>query len=449
MSSALDSMFKAYDIRGKVGPELNVDSVTKIGRAFADWLPAEGTIAVGHDMRPDSAELADAMIAGLRKQGRDVLDIGQVSSDMIYFVVGDRGLAGGAMITASHNPGEYNGIKLCREKAGGISLDTGLSAVRDAVASDTFDAHDIPGSLSNEDIMEGWIDHVLSFINVSKLDGFNIAADAANGMAGAVLPHLAKKLNMTIAPMYWELDGTFPNHEANPLKTETLVDLQAKIKQDGLDFGVAFDGDGDRVGLVDDEGEIVPPSVIVAMLAKKFLEDKPGATVLYNLICSSVVKETIEANGGVAIKTKVGHSHIKADMLTHDAVFGGEHSAHYYFEDNYNADSGIIAAVIVMEMIGKSGKKLSELRKEYEKYVAITETNFSVDDKQATIGKVRESFSGEGEEDELDGLTVAFSDGWINVRPSNTEPLLRLNAEAHTQDRLDQLVSKVREVIES
>jgi phosphomannomutase len=375
-----------------------------------------------------------------------VWDIGLVSSDMIYFAVGKFGLAGGAMVTASHNPGEYNGIKLCREGAGPIGIGTGLADIRDAVAADNFVPAMEQADIEEHDVREDWAAHVLSFVSEDKWPEYKVAIDAGNGMLGAIAPVVTPRTPLQVTEMYYELDGSFPNHPANPIELANLADLQAKIREEKLDFGIAFDGDGDRAVLVDETGELISGTVMTALLAKHFLDKNPGSTILYNAICGRVVPETTEANGGKAIRTKVGHSYIKADMREHDAVFGGEHSSHYYFRDNWSADSGLLAAMIAVDVLAASGKKLSELTSEYRKYVSLEETNFEVDDKAAVIARMKHAFS-DGEQDELDGLTVNYTDGWLNVRPSNTEPLLRLNAEAKTKERLDELVDKAKEII--
>lgn len=444
----IGSIFKAYDIRGKVGSELTAETAGKIGKAFADWLPTEGTVAVGHDMRPDSAELAGALIDGLRQQGRDVLDIGQVTSDMIYFAVGRNNLAGGAMVTASHNPGEYNGIKLCREEARPVGLEGGLGTIRDEVLRDSFKpAAAKAGGLEARDITEDWINHVLSFIDASKLKPVKLAVDAGNGMAGKVFPELEPYVPWEITEMYFELDGTFPNHEANPLKFETLTDMIAKIKQDKLDGGIAFDGDGDRAFLVDETGTVLTGGVMSAMMADYFLDLHPGASIVYDIRNSRSVPKVILEKGGKPVLSRVGHAYIKDDMRNHDAPFGGEASGHFYFRDNWYADSGLIAAVIGVYVAGLSGKKLSELRQQYTHFAAIPETNFEVEDKAAAIARLTEVFAG-AEQSTLDGLTVTLSDStWFNVRPSNTEPVLRLNAEAASQAEVDQLVAKVIGII--
>ncbi len=442
-------IFKAYDVRGKVGTELNPDVAIRIGKAFAQWLPEQGPVAVGRDMRPDSAELAAAVIEGLRFIGRDVWDIGEVTSDMIYFAAGHFGLAGGVMITASHNPGEYNGIKFCREAAKPVGVETGLLEVRDLAAADNFTADRNEGVLRQKDITEEWITHVLSFIDVADLKPLKLVVDAGNGMAGKIFPYIEKHVPFAVTQMYFELDGTFPNHIANPLERKNIEDLIAKLKAEGADVGLAFDGDGDRAVLIDETGEPLSGTVMTAMLADYFLSLHPGATILVNAICGQAAIDVIEKRGGVVKRTRVGHSFIKNDMRKFGAVFAGEHSGHYYFKNNYMADSGLIAAIIGLFIFSKSGKKLSELVAPYRKsYVQITETNFEVVDKEKIIATVKAKFEdGNSVLDTLDGLTVSFPDAWFNIRPSNTEPLLRLNAEAKTQQRLNQLVYQVKELL--
>lgn len=440
------NIFKAYDIRGKVGTELTADIALRVGKALAQWLPSEGTVAVGRDMRPDSAELAQALIDGLRSQGRTVMDIGQVTSDMIYFAVGQNNLAGGAMITASHNPGADNGIKLCREEAKPIGEASGLLEIRDAVIANNFTDAAVQGDITENDPTEDWIKHVLSFINTDELKPLHIAVDAGNGMAGKIFPDLEPYVPFTVEEMYFELDGTFPNHIANPLKFETLTDLIAKIKEQNLDGGIAFDGDGDRAFLIDETGTVLTGGVMSAMLADYFLEKFPGAHIVYDARNSQTVAEITEEKGGTPVRTRVGHSFIKQRMREVDAPFGGEASGHFYFRDNWYADSGIIAAVIGLYVMCRSGKKLSELREQYTRHPAIPETNFEVADKQAVLDRLKEEFAGY-KTDELDGLTVYADEGWLNVRPSNTESVLRLNVEANTQEALDALVQKATSVI--
>ncbi len=445
---AINNIFKAYDVRGKVGTELTAEVAEHIGKAVADWLPEQGSVAVGRDMRPDSLKLVEALVSGLRAQGRNVIDIGEVTSDMIYFAVGHLNLAGGVMITASHNPGEYNGIKFCRELAKPIGQDTGLFEIRDAVVANEFKpAAAEPGTLEHTEVAEDWIEHTLSFIDTDKLKEIRIAVDAGNGMAGKIFPELEPYVPWEVSEMYFELDGTFPNHEANPLKFETLADLIKNITDNKLDGGIAFDGDGDRAFLVDETGTVMPGNVMIAMLADYFLDRFPSSNILYDLRASLSVPELITEKGGTAVRTRVGHSFIKQIMREQNAPFGGEVSGHFYFRDNFFADSGLIAAVIGLYVAGLSGKSLSELRSFYTKYPSIAETNFVVDDTAAVLARLKETYADQ-QLDELDGLTIDFGDGkWCNVRASNTEPVCRLNAEAHNQADLDELVTNVSALI--
>ena len=440
----ISGIFKAYDIRGAVGTELNESVAKGIGKALADML-APGKVAVG---RPDSGALADAVIAGLTEQGRDVIDIGQVTSDMIYFAVGSMELAGGAMITASHNPGKDNGIKLCREQAKPIGHESGLFDIRDAVIRGKYA---IPGKkrglVEHHDLDEAWVQHVLSFIDPAKLKTMRIAVDAGNGMAGKIFPELEPYVPWEVEEMYFELDGTFPNHEANPLKFETLADMIRIIKEKKLDGGAAFDGDGDRAFLVDETGVVLTGGVMSAMMADYFLKQHPGAKIVYDVRNSRTVPRVIKAGGGEPVLERVGHANIKRRMLEEDAVFGGEASGHFFFRDNWYADSGLIGAVIGLYVAGLSGKKLSELRKEYTHFAAIPEINFVVEDKDGALERLSEAYA-EHEQSRLDGLTVNIGEHtWFNVRASNTEPVMRLNAESDDQATLDDLVERVKELI--
>lgn len=442
----LDNIFKAYDVRGKVGTELNPETIEAIGAAVAAFLPDAGPVVVGRDMRPDSEALAKALTAGLVKQGRDVWDIGQVTSDMVYFATGYHQTAGGVMITASHNPGEYNGIKFCGKNASPIGIESGLLEIKKLVADGQLKDATTPGSVTEKDVVEDWLHHALSFIDVKKLKELNVIVDAGNGMAGKIIPELEPYVPFNVVEMYFELDGTFPNHIANPIEPENIVDLIKRVKDEEADVGVAFDGDGDRAVLIDETGQALSGTVMTAMLAEYFLGKYPKSTILYNATCGWVVPETIEKNGGKAIRTKVGHSYIKAEMKKHSALFAGESSGHYYFKDNYNADSGLIAALVALFILSKSGKKLSELAKQFTKYHHIPETNFVVDNKQAILDKIAETYSDQ-KQDQLDGLTIWTKDAWVNIRPSNTEPILRLNAEAKNQGALSSIVDKVTNII--
>jgi len=442
------AIFKAYDIRGKVGVELTPEVAERVGRAMAQWLPTAGPVAVGRDMRPDSGELAEAAIAGLLASGRDAIDIGEVTSDMIYFAVGEEKLAGGIMITASHNPGEYNGIKLCAEEAKPMSLEGGLGAVRDLVIANSFKDASKAGKRNSRKITDAWVEHALSFIDPGMLTPLRIAVDAGNGMAGAVFPTLEKHVPWHITELYFQLDGTFPNHEANPMKFETLAELIKTIRKNNLDGGVAFDGDGDRAFIVDETGEVLSGGVMSALLADYFLQKFPESHIVYDARNSHTVPEIIRAANGKPTISRVGHSLIKQKMREVDAPFGGEASGHFYFRDNWYADSGLIAAVIGLYVATLSGKRLSYLRKQYSHYHVIPETNFDVDDKQAAIQRIKDAFSSE-KQDELDGISIFLpDDSWFNVRPSNTESILRLNAEAKSLEQLEQLVAKVTSIIQ-
>jgi phosphomannomutase len=443
---SIANIFKAYDVRGKVGTELTAEVAFKIGKAFADWLPQAGVVAVGRDMRPDSLELAESLIKGLLAQGRDVMDLGQVTSDMSYFAVGELNLAGSAMITASHNPGAYNGIKFYRDQVVSVGIGTGLETIRDAVLSDTFkSAPEQPGTLHQRDITEEWVKHCMSFI--TKLKPFHIAIDAGNGMAGAILPHILPKLPITVERMYFELDGTFPNHEANPQKPETLQDLIKKVVDDQLDFGIAFDGDGDRAGFVDDKGRPVLGTDLITLVAHYYLERNPGAEIIHEVRTSRATQEFIRKWGGIPVRTKAGRLQIGKVLREQGAPFGAETTGHFFFKENYDSDAALITALVAMQAITDSGKKLSELVDEYRLYAIIPERNFTVSDTEAVFNELREAFN-DGEQDELDGLTVNYPEYWFNIRASNTEPLVRLNAEANTQAQLDELVDRVKAIVE-
>ncbi len=442
------SIFKAYDIRGKVGEELTPESVEQIARAYANWLPVKGTVAVGHDMRPDSKSLSKAFIKGLVDQGLDVWEIGQVTSDMIYFAVGKWDLAGGAVITASHNPGKDNGIKLYRDKVNAVGLDAGLAEIRDAVlAGELGKPADQAGKITKRSITEEWVAHCLTFID--KLKPFNIAIDAGNGMAGAILPHILPKLPLKVHEMYFKPDGTFPNHEANPQKHENLQDLIKAVKDGNLDFGIAFDGDGDRAAFVDGLGRPVLGTDIISIVAKYYLGKYPGSKIVHDVRTSRATEELVREWGGIPVRVKAGRVSIGSALRKVGGSFGGETTGHLFFKENYEADSGLIAALVTMQALTDSGKKLSELVDEYRRYAMIPEKNLQVkDDKEVVFGRLRKAFA-DAEQDELDGLTVNYPDAWFNLRASNTEPVMRLNAEAKTQAGLDELVTKVTGLITS
>jgi len=441
-----ESIFKAYDIRGTVGTELTEEVAEAVAKATADWLPREGDVAVGYDMRPDSQSLAAAVMRGLNGQGRGVVDIGEVTSDMIYFAVGDMDLAGGIMVTASHNPGKDNGIKIYRDEVQPVGLNSGLDEIRDAVIADRFKPKaDKPGSVTKHTIDEAWVEHCLKFVT-APLKPFKIAIDAGNGMAGKIMPLIQPKLGLDVTEMFYELDGTFPNHEANPMKPENLADLAEMVKSKGLDFGLAFDGDGDRVGMVDDLGRPVLGSDVVALEAQHFLKLYPGTTIVHDLRLSRSVKELIEEWGGKLYATPVGRSYLGPEIRKRDLPFAGELTGHLYFRDNFYADSGLIGALVAMVALTESGKKLSELVDSYHRYAITPEINFKVTDKQAVLERLEKEFA-DGTPSHLDGLTVDYPDWWFNVRTSNTEPVVRLNVEAKDEAMLQEKIDEVSKVV--
>ncbi len=439
-------IFKSYDIRGKVGDDLNTKTSKAIARSFADWLPEQGVIAVGRDMRPDSEELAAAFIEGLTQQGYDVWDIGQVTSDMIYFAIGKWGLAGGAVITASHNSGGENGVKLYRDKVTPVGLDSGLAEIRDKAQNDDFEQSAKTGGIIQKSITDEWVQHCMTFIN--EIKPFNVAIDAGNGMAGAILPSILPKLPISAEQMYFDLDGTFPNHEANPQKIENLQDLIAKVKENGYDFGIAFDGDGDRAVFVDDKGNLVLGTDLMTIIARLYLEKYPGTKIVHDVRTSRATQELIKKWGGEPIRTKAGRVNVGTLLRKVGGAFGGETTGHFFYKENYEADSGLIVALTAMQAISNSDKKLSELISEYRLYEMIPEMNFETTrDKQKIFDELKRVFSN-GQVDELDGLTVEYPNYWFNLRASNTEPVMRLNAEATNKQSLDDIVSKVKSIIE-
>jgi phosphomannomutase len=446
--SSVSKIFKAYDVRGLVPEQLDPELAERIGAAFAAFVATDpetdGDVLVARDMRPSGVDLSAAFARGVMSQGLDVIDLGLASTDLLFFASGRFG-APGAMLTASHNPAEYNGIKLCLTGARPIGEDTGLAQIRDLTVAGLAPSGQ-PGSISRREALADFATHVRGFVDVAALKPLRIVADTANGMGGLVAPAVFEGLPFEVEIMYGELDGTFPNHEANPIQPENLVDLQARVLETGADIGLAFDGDADRVFLVDDRGELVSGSLTTAIVAAAMLDKHPGATILHNLICSKAVPEVIIEHGGTPVRTRVGHSLIKAVMAETGAAFGGEHSGHYYFRDNYRADSGIIAAMVVLETLSTTGLPLSELRRPYERYVASGELNTEVTDPAAVIEAVAAAFA-DRDHDRLDGLTVDLGDWWFNLRPSNTEPLLRLNLEAATHSACDVHVAEIRALI--
>ncbi|GHO91210.1 phosphomannomutase/phosphoglucomutase [Reticulibacter mediterranei] len=443
------ALFKAYDIRGVYGENLTDDVAYKIGRAAAQYLNVP-EIAVGRDMRLSSPQLATALIRGITDQGVNAVDLGMVTTDALYFAVGKFNYPAGVMITASHNPGKDNGMKFCRAQAAPVSLDTGLADIRDLAVSGNFSEPDHKGQVSKRDIIEDYVQHALSFIDVSKLRPLKVVVDAGNGMAGLMLPRVFKHLPCQLIPLYFELDGSFPNHPASPIEPENKVDLQKKVRETGADVGAAFDGDADRMFPVDEHGDLIDGSQVTAMVANSLLHKYPGSTILYNLIVSKSVPALVEDLGGKAVRTRVGHSFIKADMRKLNAIFGGEHSGHFYFRDNWFADSGLIALLIVLELISVENKPLSEIIKPLDRGIRSGEINSKVSDAQSKLQALEEKF-GKGAQsvDHLDGLTVDYGNWWFNVRPSNTEPLLRLNLEANNQALMEQKRDEVLAFIRS
>ena len=443
--ASLDAIFKAYDIRGLVPDELDADLAWKIGAAFAIFTGAP-TVLVARDMRPTGEALADAFAAGANSQGADVVDLGLASTDLIYYAAGKLD-APGAMFTASHNPAGYNGIKLCLAGAAPVGEDTGLREIK-AMAEQPFNEAGTTGSVTQRTLLADYGRHVRSFVDVGGLKPLRIVADCANGMGGYVAPEVFKGLPFDVEYLYPELDGTFPNHPADPIQPENIRDLQATVRAVGADIGLAFDGDADRVFLVDELGNGVSGSLTTALLAKRILEKSPGETILHNAICSKAVAEVVRECGGTPVRTRVGHSFIKQVMLETGAIFGGEHSAHYYFRDNYRADSGLVASLLVLEQLSVAGEPLSALLKPLDRYAASGEINSKVGDPLAIIEKVAARFQSL-QQDRLDGLTVDSGTWWFNLRPSNTEPLLRLNVEAPTfeecEARTAEVLSLVRE----
>jgi phosphomannomutase len=426
-TAALDAIFKAYDIRGVFPDEIDTTIAQRVGNAFVTFTGAERVI-VGHDMRPSSVPLATAFIEGVTLAGTDVTDIGLASTDMCYFASGKLN-APAAMFTASHNPAQYNGIKLCRAGAAPVGEETGLVQIKAAVAAGLLERGEEQGRVERQDLLADFAAHVKSFVDRAALRPLKVVADTANGMGGLVVPAVFAGLPFDLSVLFQELDGTFPNHPADPIQVENLADLRKAVLDSGADIGLAFDGDADRVFLVDDRGEPVAGSTTTAIVAKAILERHPGETVVHNLICSRAVPEVIRENGGVPVRTRVGHSFIKQVMAETGAIFGGEHSAHYYFRENWRADSGSIAALVVLEQLSRASQPLSELRLPFERYADSGEINTRVDDPAAVIERVAEQYSG-AHQDRLDGLTVDFGEWWFNLRASNTEPLLRLNLEA-------------------
>ncbi|MEV4080726.1 phosphomannomutase/phosphoglucomutase [Nonomuraea fuscirosea] len=441
----LAKIFKAYDVRGVVPDELDEPTAEAVGAAFVEVTGA-GSVVVAHDMRESSPPLAEAFIRGARSRGADVVHAGLGSTDLLYYASGSLGLPG-VMFTASHNPARYNGMKMCRSGAVPIGGDTGLTEIRDR-AAELLGATFAPGgSVIGKDLLTGYADHLRTLVDLRGIRPLKVVVDAGNGMGGHTVPAVFDGLPIELTPLYFELDGNFPNHEANPLEPQNLVDLQRAVVERGADLGLAFDGDADRCWVIDERGESVSPSAVTALVAARELAKHPGATIIHNLITSLGVPEIVREHGGVPVRTRVGHSFIKAEMARTGAVFGGEHSAHYYFRDFWFADSGLLAAMHVLAALGEQDSPLSQVVGAYSRYHASGEVNSAVPDQAEALRRVREEFAGRGEFDELDGLTVTGSGWWFNLRASNTEPLLRLNAEAADETKMTAIRDEVLAIV--
>ena len=437
------SVFKAYDVRGIYGEQIDEALAKRIGAAFVQLL-GSGPIVIGRDMRDCAPGIAAALIEGALEQGADVIDIGLASTPMTYFGIGHLEVAGGVQVTASHNPSEYIGMKFCRRGCVPVSYDSGIAALEAACAADPPPPAQRRGELTTREITTEYVDFVCAQID-QKIE-LECIIDAGNGMAGHELPPILDRLGIGGERLYFELDGNFPNHEANPLKYENLADCIDRVKATGADIGLAFDGDADRCAFVDETGQVVPNDIMTAIIAREMLARRPGSAVVYDLRSSRVVAEEVRRAGGVPVKERVGHSFIKATMREHKACFGGELSGHYYFEDAFTSDSGVIAMLMVLEILQRDGVKLSELARPLQRYPVSGEVNFHVEDKDGMIARLKELYS-DGELSDLDGVTVEYPDWWFNVRKSNTEPLLRLNLEADDQATFDRGYAKILETL--
>ena len=447
----LEKIIKAYDIRGLVKDEVTPDFSFSLGVAFSKFLEIErepATIVVGEDMRPSSAPLADAFSDGATSQGMDVIRIGLASTDMLYFASGKLNLPG-VMFTASHNPAKYNGMKLCKSGARPIGQESGLVKIRQLIEEGVPMSNRPVGNVRKQELLSDYVDYLLTRFpkNTFKKRKLKVVIDAGNGMAGFTAPAVMEQLNVELIPMYFELDGNFPNHEANPIEPENLKALQKKVKKEKADIGLAFDGDADRCFLIDENGDLVNPSALTGLIAVRELKANPGATIIYNLISSKAVAEVISENGGIALRSRVGHSYIKTLMAESGAVFGGEHSGHFYFGDFWRADSGMLAALYALAELMATPKSLSNLLEPYNRYFSSGEINSKVKDASKSIKLVKDKYQDKYQLDELDGLTVTAENWWFNLRPSNTEPLLRLNVEADTQKQMAEIRDTVLNLI--
>ncbi len=443
-AAQLHNVIKAYDVRGVYPQDFDENFFSDLGTAFVTMLTEDGSrpeqVVIGHDMRPSAAEIVPAFAQGVTRAGVDVVIIGLCSTDGLYFASGMLA-APGAMFTASHNPAKYNGVKLCRALAAPVGKETGLARITELLQMPLPPAADTPGTVTHRDLLEQYRNFLHTAVDLSGIRPLRVAVDAGNGMGGLTVPAVFDGLPLEVLPLYFELDGTFPNHEANPIDPENLRDLQALVRESGADLGLAFDGDADRCFAVDERGDLIDPSTMTALIAKRELARHPGSSIIYNLISSRAVPEVVTENGGTAVRSRVGHSFIKAEMARHNAVFGGEHSGHFYFRDFWRADSGILAALHLLAALGQTpaGTSLSSMLSAYVRWQRSGEINSVVADAHAIIAQIREHYSAvDGVlTDDLDGLTVSADDWWFNVRPSNTEPLLRLNVEARTAQLLE------------
>ena len=440
-----DAIFKAYDIRGLSPEQLGPDEARAIGRGFAEFASAPA-IAVGHDCRLTSPDLAAAVIDGITSGSTDVVYLDEITTDILYYYSGAEEMPG-LVITASHNPPEYNGMKLCLAGAAPVGVDSGLTDIK-AFATDPPSANPVRGEVRDDAALAGYVDHLFSIVDVDRFSSMRVVADGGNGMAGIAVPTVFDRTPAELIGLYLEPDGTFPNHPADPLRPENLVDLLSLMAEQKPDLGIAFDGDADRAFFVDDECVPLSGSTTTAIIAEWFLRREPGASIVHNLICSKAVPETVTAAGGVPVRTRVGHSYIKQVMKETGAIFGGEHSAHFYFRDNFRADSGILASLVLMQIISEAGRPLSEIRRPYEPYEQSGEINFEVERKDEATGAVEVAFA-HGAADALDGLTIDLGDRWFNLRASNTEPVLRLNVEAPTAGDVAAIVESVSAILEA
>lgn len=439
-------VFKAYDVRGRADTgELDEELYRRIGAALVSVLDAT-TVAIGRDCRSSSPAFAMALAEGVTGAGADVVDLGEVPTDAVYYYSGAQEVHG-AIVTASHNPADYNGLKLCRPGAAPVGAESGLSEIRDAVIANHFAPTEHVGERSSDDIVDDYVDHLFNIVPAKSIGDLSIAVDGGNGMAGIAINQVFERIEASLTGLYLEPDGTFPNHPADPLVPENLADLKELMDGGGFDLGVAFDGDADRAFFLDGEGVPLSGSTVTSLVAWRILADNPGASVVHNLITSRAVPEIVREAGGEPVRTRVGHSYIKQVMAETGAVFGGEHSGHYYFRDNYRADSGMLAMLFLLRVVSEDGRPLSELRTDVERYSASGEINFVVDDAAAKMEQVADRFS-DASIDRLDGLTVDLGDRWFNLRPSNTEPLLRLNAEAPDPDGVAALVEKLSSIVQ-